>query len=66
MQHILILGAGLSASSLIKYLLDHSEEFNWQIRLGDLSVETAEDGQQALEKVLYKALLKLRTLSPMQ
>ncbi len=42
MQHILILGSGLSASSLIKYLLDHSEEFNWQIRLGDLSVETAE------------------------
>ena len=41
MQHILILGAGLSASSLIKYLLDHSENFDWQIRLGDLSVETA-------------------------
>lgn len=42
MQHILILGAGLSASSLIKYLLDHSEKFDWQIRLGDLSIETAE------------------------
>jgi len=42
MQHILILGAGLSASSLIKYLLDHAVEYNWQIRLGDLSVETAE------------------------
>ncbi len=42
MQHILILGAGLSASSLIKYLLEHSEEYNWHIRLGDLSVETAE------------------------
>ncbi|MDA3905153.1 MAG: saccharopine dehydrogenase NADP-binding domain-containing protein [Bacteroidales bacterium] len=42
MQHILILGAGLSASSLIKYLLDYSEEFNWHIRLGDLSVETAD------------------------
>jgi len=42
MQHILILGAGLSASSLIKYLLDHSEQYDWQVRLGDLSVETAE------------------------
>jgi len=41
MQHILILGAGLSASSLIKYLLDHSEQYNWQVRLGDLSLETA-------------------------
>lgn len=42
MQKILILGAGLSASSLIKYLLNNSEQYNWQIRLGDLSVETAE------------------------
>ncbi|MBN1650040.1 MAG: saccharopine dehydrogenase NADP-binding domain-containing protein [Bacteroidales bacterium] len=42
MQHILILGAGLSASSLIKYLLDHSEQYDWHIRLGDLSVETAQ------------------------
>jgi saccharopine dehydrogenase (NADP+, L-glutamate forming) len=42
MQKILILGAGLSASSLIKYLLDHSEENNWKIRIGDLSEETAQ------------------------
>lgn len=41
MQHILILGAGLSASSLIQYLLAESEIQDWQIRLGDLSVETA-------------------------
>lgn len=42
MQKILILGAGLSASSLIKYLLDHAEKYDWQIRLGDLSIETAQ------------------------
>jgi len=42
MQKILILGAGLSASSLIKYLLDHSEINDWKIRIGDLSKETAE------------------------
>lgn len=41
MQRILILGAGLSASSLIKYLLEHSEQYDWKIRIGDLSVETA-------------------------
>jgi saccharopine dehydrogenase (NADP+, L-glutamate forming) len=41
MQKILILGAGLSASSLIKYLLDHSDEFNWKVKIGDLSEETA-------------------------
>jgi saccharopine dehydrogenase-like NADP-dependent oxidoreductase len=42
MKRILILGAGLSASSLIKYLLDRSEQYDWQIRLGDLSLETAQ------------------------
>jgi len=42
MQKILILGAGLSASSLIKYLLDHSDQYEWKIRIGDLSKETAE------------------------
>ncbi len=41
MQKILILGAGLSASSLIKYLLDHSEEYQWKVRIGDLSEDTA-------------------------
>ncbi|MCK5776409.1 MAG: saccharopine dehydrogenase NADP-binding domain-containing protein [Bacteroidales bacterium] len=42
MRKILILGAGLSASSLIKYLLDNSVEFGWKIRIGDLSKKTAE------------------------
>jgi len=42
MRKILILGAGLSASSLIKYLLDNSTEFDWKIRIGDLSKKTAE------------------------
>jgi saccharopine dehydrogenase-like NADP-dependent oxidoreductase len=36
---ILVLGAGLSASSLIRYLLQRSEEFNWQIRVVDQDVE---------------------------
>jgi saccharopine dehydrogenase (NADP+, L-glutamate forming) len=41
MKKILILGAGLSSSSLIKYLLDHSKEHNWKIRVGDMSLEVA-------------------------
>ena len=41
MQHILILGAGLSSSTLIKYLLDHSQENNWRIILGDINEELA-------------------------
>ena len=41
MKNVLILGAGLSASSLIKYMLDHSIENNWKIKLGDVSEELA-------------------------
>jgi len=41
MRHILILGAGRSASSLIKYLLDHSEEEQLHLTIADLSVELA-------------------------
>ncbi|MFN8254872.1 MAG: saccharopine dehydrogenase C-terminal domain-containing protein [Bacteroidales bacterium] len=41
MQKILVIGAGLSSSSLIKYLLDHSNEFGWKVLVGDISEETA-------------------------
>jgi saccharopine dehydrogenase (NADP+, L-glutamate forming) len=41
MKKILILGAGLSSSSLIKYLLDNSTEHNWKVRVGDMSLEIA-------------------------
>ena len=42
MRNILIIGAGRSASSLIKYLLNKSTEENLQITIGDLSLELAE------------------------
>jgi saccharopine dehydrogenase-like NADP-dependent oxidoreductase len=35
MKRILVLGAGLSATSLIDYLLEHAEKENWQIRIGN-------------------------------
>ncbi|HAN19590.1 MAG: saccharopine dehydrogenase [Bacteroidetes bacterium GWC2_33_15] len=41
MKKILILGAGLSSSSMIKYMLDHSEQYNWKVRVGDMSLEVA-------------------------
>jgi len=41
MKKILVLGAGLSSSSMIKYLLDHSEQYNWKIRVGDISLDVA-------------------------
>ncbi|MFT5729477.1 MAG: saccharopine dehydrogenase-like NADP-dependent oxidoreductase [Desulforhopalus sp.] len=42
MKNVLILGAGLSASSLIKYMIDHSEEYDWAIKLGDISLKLCE------------------------
>lgn len=41
MRKILIIGAGLSSSTLIKYLLDHAEEEQWELRVGDIFADTA-------------------------
>ncbi|WP_276498154.1 saccharopine dehydrogenase C-terminal domain-containing protein [Pontibacter litorisediminis] len=38
MKKILLLGAGRSASSLIKYLFDHATAEHWHITIGDISV----------------------------
>ena len=40
MQTVLILGAGLSSTSLIKYFLDHAEQ-QWNVRVGDINLENA-------------------------
>jgi len=40
MQTVLILGAGLSSTSLIKYFLDKSYH-RWRIRVGDIKLENA-------------------------
>ncbi|HEU4497492.1 MAG TPA: saccharopine dehydrogenase C-terminal domain-containing protein [Flavobacterium sp.] len=42
MRHILIIGAGRSASSLIRYLLSKSEKENLHLTIGDLSLELAQ------------------------
>ncbi len=42
MQNILILGAGLSSTTLIKYLLDHSDK-QWSVRVGDIKPENAQE-----------------------
>ncbi len=41
MKNILILGAGLSSTALIRYMLDNSEKYDWYIRLGDISLDLA-------------------------
>ncbi len=40
-KNILLIGAGRSASTLIKYLLDNSQKENWKIIVGDISAELA-------------------------
>ena len=42
MRNILLIGAGRSATSLIKYLLDHSEKEELFITIGDISLENAQ------------------------
>ncbi|NCA85976.1 MAG: saccharopine dehydrogenase [Clostridia bacterium] len=42
MKNILVIGAGLSASTLIRYLLDHAEQHDWHITLGDKDCTLAE------------------------
>ena len=43
MKKIVIFGAGRSSTSLIKYLLDHSENENWTIVVLDRDLETAQN-----------------------
>jgi saccharopine dehydrogenase-like NADP-dependent oxidoreductase len=42
MQTILVLGAGLSSTSLIRYLLDHADG-DWKVRVGDIRPDLALD-----------------------
>jgi len=46
MRNILIIGAGRSASSLIKYLLEKSESEKLHLTIGDLSLELAQKKTQ--------------------
>jgi saccharopine dehydrogenase-like NADP-dependent oxidoreductase len=41
MKKILLLGAGLSTSTLIRYLLENAQENDWILRVGDMSEESA-------------------------
>jgi saccharopine dehydrogenase-like NADP-dependent oxidoreductase len=43
MKKILLLGAGLSASTLIKYLLDQAASLNWQVRVVDQSLSLVQE-----------------------
>jgi saccharopine dehydrogenase (NADP+, L-glutamate forming) len=43
MKNILVIGAGRSAVTLIKYLLDNAEANNWQVTVADSSADLAKE-----------------------
>lgn len=61
MQTILILGAGLSSSSLIRYFLDNSVSHNWQVRVVDQDPELA---RQKINNHAHGVALSFNALNP--
>ena len=47
MKTILVLGAGRSSSSLVRYLFDNASSNEWNIVVGDISIEAARRGIQS-------------------
>jgi len=43
MKTILVIGAGRSSSSMIRYFLNNAEKEDWYIRVGDMNLEMAQD-----------------------
>jgi len=59
MKHILVIGAGRSSSSLIRYLIENAEELNWKIRVVDRDLELAKEkivGSNKAECFSFNAL----------
>ena len=50
MRNILVIGAGRSSSSLIKYLLENAEQENWQLTVADRDVDMIASKLQGHEK----------------
>lgn len=56
---ILVLGAGLSSSSLIRYLLDKSSKFHWKIKVVDRDLELVKQkiaGHENGEAAVFNAI----------
>lgn len=52
MKHILIFGAGRSCKTLIRYLADNANEFNWKIKVVDVQV----NGNENSSRINYSVL----------
>ncbi len=59
MKHILIIGAGRSSSSLIRYVIEHSASNNWKVRVADRDLSLAQEkvkGSGNAEAISFNAL----------
>jgi saccharopine dehydrogenase-like NADP-dependent oxidoreductase len=59
MKTILVLGAGLSSSSLIRYLLSNAATYNWKIQVVDQNIEQVKkriNGHPQAEALTFDAL----------
>lgn len=63
MKTILLLGAGLSSSSLIRYFLKHAEENNWQLRVCDQNIDLV---KQKLNNHPNGVALSFNALAPQE
>ena len=63
MKNILILGAGLSASSLIRYLLDNSASNGWHLNIVDQDISLA---QKKIGNSPHGTALSFNALDPIE
>ncbi len=59
MKNILVIGAGRSSSSLIRYVVERSEEYDWNLRLVDRDLALAKEklnGSSRAEALSFNAL----------
>lgn len=55
MKNVLILGAGKSSTVLIDYMLNHAQQFDWHITVGDINIEIAKQkiNEHAFGNAIY-------------
>lgn len=61
MKKILVIGAGRSSSSMIKYFLQHAAKENWFVRVGDMNLELA---QEKVGNSKFGEAFKFNALNP--
>ena len=69
MKNILVLGAGLSSSSLIRYLLENSVENHWRVSIVDQDIEMVRskiDGHVNGEALSFNATDRSQRLPEME